>query len=205
MASATLLWLDFDEKRPRFAFANMIAVDGFTVFFYVLIAVSVVLAALVAESYLEREGLDGPEFYVLTMLSAAGTTPLVWFTVAAILVTLAVGAAAFCCLGFALTAAPETLAISNDAAATTTNLQKFVDAYNAVVDTTRTHLGQQAAHCPYHPQDSDRRQEGNLRVRGLGRRARLIVEAVHEHVLRVVGVHDAHVRGERRAADLELS
>jgi len=72
LASATLLWLGFDEKRPRFAFANMIAVDGFTVFFYVVISVTVVLAAMLAESYLRREHLDGPEFYVLTLLAAAG-------------------------------------------------------------------------------------------------------------------------------------
>jgi NADH-quinone oxidoreductase subunit N len=72
LASAAWLWLGFDDERARFAFANMIAVDGFTVFFYVVVAVSVVLAALLAEGYLEREGLDGPEFYVLVMLAAAG-------------------------------------------------------------------------------------------------------------------------------------
>ena len=70
--SSAWLWLTLDEKRPRFAFANMIAVDGFAIFFFVVVCISIALAALVADSYLRREGLDGPEFYVLVLLSGAG-------------------------------------------------------------------------------------------------------------------------------------
>jgi NADH-quinone oxidoreductase subunit N len=72
LASSAWLWLGFEHHRPRYAFANMVAIDGFAVFFFVVMSVSVVLAALLADGYLRRERLDGPEFYVLMLLSAAG-------------------------------------------------------------------------------------------------------------------------------------
>jgi NADH-quinone oxidoreductase subunit N len=74
LASAAWLWNGLDEpgSPPRFAFSNMIAVDGFAVFFFIVVSIAIVLAALVADSYLRREQLDGPEFYVLVLLSAAG-------------------------------------------------------------------------------------------------------------------------------------
>ncbi|HEX7166330.1 MAG TPA: NADH-quinone oxidoreductase subunit N [Acidimicrobiales bacterium] len=72
LGASAWLWLDLGKKAPRFAFANMIAVDGFAVFFYVVIAIAVALAALLADGYLRRERLDGPEFYVLALLSGAG-------------------------------------------------------------------------------------------------------------------------------------
>jgi NADH-quinone oxidoreductase subunit N len=74
LVSSAWLWLDLDDgtRQARFAFSNMIAVDGFAVFFFVVISISVVLAALLADGYLRREQLDGPEFYVLALLSASG-------------------------------------------------------------------------------------------------------------------------------------
>jgi NADH-quinone oxidoreductase subunit N len=74
LAASAWLWVGLDEpgSGPRFAFSNMIAVDGFAVFFFVVVAISIVLAALLADSYLRREQLDGPEFYVLALLSGAG-------------------------------------------------------------------------------------------------------------------------------------
>ncbi len=47
-------------------------IDGFSVFLTMLLACAVVLVALVGRDYLRREDLDGPEFYVLIMLSASG-------------------------------------------------------------------------------------------------------------------------------------
>jgi NADH-quinone oxidoreductase subunit N len=47
-------------------------VDGFSIFVMLVIASAVVIGALVADSYLPREGLDGPEFYVLALFSASG-------------------------------------------------------------------------------------------------------------------------------------
>ncbi|HET9441955.1 MAG TPA: NADH-quinone oxidoreductase subunit N [Acidimicrobiales bacterium] len=72
LGSSAWLWHTLDSKKPRFGFANMIAVDGFAIFFYVVVCVAVALGALLADAYLRREDLDGPEFYVLVMLSAAG-------------------------------------------------------------------------------------------------------------------------------------
>ena len=74
LVSSAWLWHGLDEvgSEPRFAFSNMVAVDGFAVFFYVVISISIVLASLLADAYLRREQLDGPEFYVLALLSGAG-------------------------------------------------------------------------------------------------------------------------------------
>lgn len=71
--SAFDLWDSLqDGAAARTAFDGAVAVDGFAVFFKVVILVAVALTALLADSYLRREGLDGPELHVLTMLSASG-------------------------------------------------------------------------------------------------------------------------------------
>jgi NADH-quinone oxidoreductase subunit N len=75
IASAIAAWVSWnqvaDEGSYR-AVANALVVDGFTTFFLLLLSVCVVLGALIADAYLRRESLDGPEFYVLLMLTAAG-------------------------------------------------------------------------------------------------------------------------------------
>jgi NADH-quinone oxidoreductase subunit N len=58
------------EAQP--AVADALVVDGFSVFFTVAICSAVVVGALLADGYLRRERLPGPEFYVLMMLSASG-------------------------------------------------------------------------------------------------------------------------------------
>jgi NADH-quinone oxidoreductase subunit N len=79
LASGVAAWLKWRELLARdedsaliLAVANAIVVDGFACFMMIVISLTVVLGALLADSYLRREGLDGPEFYVLMMLSAAG-------------------------------------------------------------------------------------------------------------------------------------
>jgi NADH-quinone oxidoreductase subunit N len=72
MASAAWLWGDVRDEGPRLAFADAVSIDGFTVFFFIVIAAAIGLAALLAESYLRRENLDGVEFYVLALLSGSG-------------------------------------------------------------------------------------------------------------------------------------
>ncbi|MHB8463599.1 MAG: NADH-quinone oxidoreductase subunit N [Acidimicrobiales bacterium] len=57
---------------PVAAVSGAIAVDGFSLLMTMTICAALVLAALLASSYLPREHLDGPEFYVLSMLSASG-------------------------------------------------------------------------------------------------------------------------------------
>ncbi|MGH9285452.1 MAG: NADH-quinone oxidoreductase subunit N, partial [Acidimicrobiales bacterium] len=66
------LWDDVRANGARTAVAEAIAVDGFSVFFMVLVCTAVGLGAMVADGYLRNEGLDGPEFYVLALLTGAG-------------------------------------------------------------------------------------------------------------------------------------
>ena len=72
MASSLVLWFDVRDNGPRRVVANALVVDGFAVFFMVLISVTVILGALLATTYLDREGFPGPEYYVLMLLSASG-------------------------------------------------------------------------------------------------------------------------------------
>ena len=72
MAASLWLWFDVRDDGPRRVVADALVVDGFTVFFMVLVSATVILGTLLASAYLEREGADGPEFYVLMLLSASG-------------------------------------------------------------------------------------------------------------------------------------
>jgi len=71
-AAAGWLWRDIGRHGARRALVDAVAVDRFSVFFMVVVCTALVLGALVADSYLRREGLEGPEFYVLALLSGAG-------------------------------------------------------------------------------------------------------------------------------------
>jgi NADH-quinone oxidoreductase subunit N len=63
--------MDADEG-PFAAIAGAITVDSFSMLFTVLLCVAVALTALLADDYLRREQLDGPELHALLLLSAAG-------------------------------------------------------------------------------------------------------------------------------------
>ncbi|MEM9616021.1 MAG: NADH-quinone oxidoreductase subunit N [Actinomycetota bacterium] len=52
--------------------ANALAVDEYTVFITAVICIAVFFAAMLLDEYLRRENLDGPEWYVLLLMSAAG-------------------------------------------------------------------------------------------------------------------------------------
>jgi NADH-quinone oxidoreductase subunit N len=66
------LWNQIDHGKARTAVAGAIVVDGFSVFIFVVIISTVVMAALLADGYLRRERLDGAEYYVLMLFSASG-------------------------------------------------------------------------------------------------------------------------------------
>ncbi|MEO7837307.1 MAG: NADH-quinone oxidoreductase subunit N, partial [Acidimicrobiales bacterium] len=72
MGASLWLWFDVRDDGPYRAVADSLVVDGFSAFFFVLVSVTVIFGALLGESYLRREGFDGPEFYVLMLLSASG-------------------------------------------------------------------------------------------------------------------------------------
>jgi len=66
------LWHQIRHGGARTAIADAIVVDGFSIFIMVVIISAVVMAALLADGYLRREDLEGPEYYVLMLFSAAG-------------------------------------------------------------------------------------------------------------------------------------
>ncbi len=74
MVAAVPVWRDVTDPNhgAYTAIKGAVAVDGFAVFFTFLVCTAVVLAALLADGYLRREGLDTAEMYVLILLSASG-------------------------------------------------------------------------------------------------------------------------------------
>lgn len=66
------LWHDVQRHGGYSVASGAVGVDGFSLFLSVVIAASVILAALLLDGYLKREGLEGPEGYVLLLLSASG-------------------------------------------------------------------------------------------------------------------------------------
>jgi len=65
-------WTDVQDHGPHTYVANAVVMDGFSVFFMMLVSIAMLLTALVADGYLRREGVQGAEFHVLAMVSASG-------------------------------------------------------------------------------------------------------------------------------------
>lgn len=67
-------WVDLSNYHSHAGatIGQQILYDHFTVFFEILIGSATVLGALLSDSYLQREGLDGPEAYALMILSGLG-------------------------------------------------------------------------------------------------------------------------------------
>ncbi|MEM7274878.1 MAG: NADH-quinone oxidoreductase subunit N [Actinomycetota bacterium] len=66
------LWTRIGEDGPQSIVGDALAVDRFSIFVWGVICVSVFLVAALLDGYLRRENLDGPEWYVLVLMSAAG-------------------------------------------------------------------------------------------------------------------------------------
>ena len=60
------------DRGPFSTLAQSIGVDGFSVFATITICAAVILAALLFDGWLRREGMEGAEPYVLLLLSASG-------------------------------------------------------------------------------------------------------------------------------------
>ncbi len=58
--------------RRQWIVADALMIDGFTIFVWGVILLSVFLCGGLLDSYLRREGFDGPEWYTLMMISAVG-------------------------------------------------------------------------------------------------------------------------------------
>lgn len=72
VAACVPLWFRARDDGPLRVVADSVRVDGLSIFLSVVICVGVVLTALLTDGYLRRERLDGPEPYVLLLLSASG-------------------------------------------------------------------------------------------------------------------------------------
>ena len=72
LVAALFQWDQVSTHGPQVTIAGAIAFDGFDVFIQIVVAIAMLLTALVGDGYLSREGIEGPEFHVLAMMSASG-------------------------------------------------------------------------------------------------------------------------------------
>ncbi len=72
LVAALFQWDHIQTHGAQVTIAGAVAYDGFSVFVTVTVAIAMLLSALVGDGYLRREGVEGPEFHVLAMLSASG-------------------------------------------------------------------------------------------------------------------------------------
>ena len=72
LVAALFQWDHVMTHGPSVTIAGAIAYDGFDVFIQIVVSIAMLLTALVGDGYLQREGVDGPEFHVLAMASASG-------------------------------------------------------------------------------------------------------------------------------------
>jgi NADH-quinone oxidoreductase subunit N len=66
------LWSVVIDDQPYEALSGMVAVDGFAVFARTVILAATALGLLLAQGYLKREGIQGPEYHALLLMSASG-------------------------------------------------------------------------------------------------------------------------------------
>ena len=72
LVAALVQWDHVATHGPSVTIAGAIAYDGFDVFIQVTVSIAMLLTALIGDGYLRREGIEGPEYYVLAMVSASG-------------------------------------------------------------------------------------------------------------------------------------
>jgi NADH-quinone oxidoreductase subunit N len=72
LVAALFQWHEVSVHGARVTVAGAVAYDGFSVFVQMVVAIAMLLTALIGDGYLRREGVEGPEFHVLAMLSASG-------------------------------------------------------------------------------------------------------------------------------------
>jgi NADH-quinone oxidoreductase subunit N len=69
---AALIPAVLGELAPGTAFSGMVVIDGFAVFFRVLVIVAAIVVVLMSGSYLRREEAESGEYYALLLYSVAG-------------------------------------------------------------------------------------------------------------------------------------
>jgi NADH-quinone oxidoreductase subunit N len=72
LGAALSNWFQIGSTGAHTTIASAIAVDRFSVVVEIIVSVALVLSALVGDSFLEREKIEGPEYYVLALISCSG-------------------------------------------------------------------------------------------------------------------------------------
>ena len=74
LVSSIELWyrIQLPHHHPLVAVANALDIDGFSVAFMILAAAVLIVAAVVADGYLQQEGIIGPEYHALALLAVSG-------------------------------------------------------------------------------------------------------------------------------------
>ena len=72
LVAALFQWDQVATHGPKVTIAGAIAFDGFDVFIQIMVSIAMLLTALIGDGYLRREGVEGPEYHVLAMMSASG-------------------------------------------------------------------------------------------------------------------------------------
>ncbi len=76
IAAVVPLWRRVMDSGPETAMGGAVGLDGFSLAITANVCIAVIFGALLLKGYLEREQLDGPEWYVLLMLSASGAVTM---------------------------------------------------------------------------------------------------------------------------------
>lgn len=72
LAASIFQWVDINNHGPQATIGQQIFYDHFSVLFSLLVSAAIILSALVTDSYLRREGLEGVEGYVLMVMAGTG-------------------------------------------------------------------------------------------------------------------------------------
>jgi NADH-quinone oxidoreductase subunit N len=67
-----VLWDDITDEGPQLLLKGTFAFDQFSMWITIAVCAALLLVTLVANDYLTREGLDGPEVYALLMMATLG-------------------------------------------------------------------------------------------------------------------------------------
>jgi len=72
LVASLVIWHDVQARGPFTTIADSVAVDGFSVVFLVLVSCILLVASAVANDFLVREQMEGPEYHVLALISGSG-------------------------------------------------------------------------------------------------------------------------------------
>lgn len=75
-AAVVPLWRRVIDSGPEAAMGGAVGLDGFSLVLTANVCLAVVFGALLLKGYLAREDLEGPEWYVLMLLSASGAVTM---------------------------------------------------------------------------------------------------------------------------------